>query len=185
MTQVATETVGPMPPEERAQSLFAIVAKMRGVLDLIDEQEGELDDAMGALLDRHAEALSLKAEAYKALCGELMSEAASLEAMADRYLQDAKRKRKHSDKLKQRMFGALEAVGLDKITGPTGGARLQNGDAVVELADDLDEDKIRELRPEYVHVKRTPNLKAIKAALKAGRTLDFAKLVTKRHLRWL
>ena len=176
---VTTPAAAPMPPDERARSLFAIIDEMLSVLAIVDERDGELDDATAARLDRNAADLGLKAEVYKGLCGRLLAEAAALDAMADQYSARAARKRSHVDKIKARLFSALEAVGADKIEGPTGGARLQLGDAVVQL----DEDK--PVPDEFMRVKRSPDMSAIKAALNGGQALECATLIRKRHLRWL
>lgn len=173
--EAATESA----PAPRKLSVFEIVAIGLELLREVDDADGELDGDLAGRLDGLMSSLESRAEAYKAIALTLEEEADARDRFAHRYATLAKRKRAHVEKLKTRLFDAMQALGVQKAIGPTGGAALQKSPASLELlVPEL------EVPAGYVEIKRVVDKARIKAALQGGATLAFAQLKTTLHLRW-
>lgn len=164
-------------------SLYELVQRMTAVLDRIDEADGEVDDAAGAELDALAESLEERAEAFAAVCRALNEEAGACDRFARHYQQRSRRKTLQAERLKARLFAAMEACGRSKITTPTATAAIQKSPEALQL--DVSEEEAIALAPaELVEVRRELRRDALKAALKEGASFTFARLIQGRHLRF-
>jgi hypothetical protein len=168
-------------PEKRAKSLFGLMAELQTILDVIDENAGEITPDHLARLDGISDSITLKAEAYSAKTLELDLEATACERMAEPYLARAARKRARSGLLKVRLQSALELAGITEAVGATGGARMQLGNPAIKLlvADDDVPDAFCE------RGKRLISRVRIADAIKAGEDIAFARLERTPHLRWV
>jgi hypothetical protein len=162
------------------ESLLAIMDRARALLATIEAAEGVITPEQEDELDRLGDSLQERAEAYRAVCAELESEAEACDAMAAPYFARAASKRARAGFLKHRLYAALELAGIERAVGPTGGATIKASPRKVELL----------VPPEDVPMEfceRTTRVMTAKIgeALKAGRELAFAKFVRGRHLQWV
>lgn len=170
-------------PAPRRLSVFEIVALGLELLREVDDRDGELDDDLARRLDEHMGTLESKAEAYKAICLTLEEEAEACDRFAHRYATLAKRKRAHVARLKSRLFDAMQALGVTKALGPTGGAALQKSPASVELLVP-EHEAGQHIPPEYLETRVHIRKDAIKAALQGGASFAWARLTSSLHLRF-
>lgn len=178
MSADLTERLTADPGPQRAPTLFEVVEQLRAVLQKIDDADGEVSDEDAAVLDALNAGLDQKAEAYHVVAVEALAQAEACKRMAAPYLERAKQHANRAERLKSRLFDALQLAGRSSAGGPTGGARLQLSPESVEL---LEGAKVPQ---DYLVVTAEPALAAIKAALKDGEKLGFARLVQNQHLRW-
>lgn len=170
-------------PVNRTPTMFDVVTVGLQLLNEVEEADGELSDELAAKLDAHLLTIETKAEAYKAFATALTAEAEACDRFATVYAERAKRKRAHVVRLKARLKEAFEALGITSAMGKTGGAALQRNPPGVELL--VPEHEAPEkLPPEYIETRVVVRKDAIKAALQAGATFDFARLTQSTHLRF-
>lgn len=164
------------PPAKRVP-LFELAIAYRAALDRVDEAEGEVTDETGAMLDDLGLQLEQRCEVLAMVRRMLLAEADACDETGSAYIKLANQKRAKVDRIERRVKETLEHAGVERAIGATGGAALQLGPEAVEL-DDV------ELPDQYVRVRRSPDMAALRAALKAGATLAYARLVRRVHLRW-
>lgn len=170
-------------PAPRKLSVFEIVEIGLQLLREVDDNDGELDEDLARRLDEHMGTLECKAEAYRAVCLALESEAEACDRFAHVYAERAKRKRAHVAKLKARLFEAMQILGVTRAIGPTGGAALQKSPASLELLVP-EHEATQHIPAEYLETRTVIRKDAIKAALQGGATLAFARLTQSFHLRF-
>lgn len=157
--------------------LYEISAEMRAALAVLDEREGELDDALEARLDAVDLAMGEKVDACLCLEAEMRAEAAAMAAEAKRMAERGKRRAAEAERLREYVTRSVRDSGARKVVGQRFTAWLQTSPGRLVLADDVP--------PEWCEERVTvsPRKDDIKAALKAGTVLDFARIEQSETLR--
>lgn len=178
---MSTEAATVVPPR-KATSLYELVERMRLVLALVDERDGEIDDATGAELDALAASLDERVEAIAAVYRSLREESEACKRMAQPYLDRAKRKAQQAETLRLRLFAAMQECGRSKIETPTATASIQKSAPSVELLVPEHEAPAK-LPARFLETRTTVLKDKLKSALQGGEAFDFARLVQGSHLR--
>lgn len=170
-----------------SRPLYAIADDLIALNDILDEAEGDLsrcgeaEAAVTAAIDSLAVEQAAKLDGYLNLIRQLRMEAVAAQAERDQYAQKAALRLKRAEMLERRLKEYLEATGQARAQTASGRVLsiVMNGGA---LPLHLVEGKA--VPPEYHQVVRQIDREAIRAALAAGKELDFAELLPRgTHLR--
>lgn len=148
-------------------------------VDCVDLETGEIDEAKAQeFLTNLPIEREKKLEAYGCLIKNLTAEADAIRDEEKALAARRQQKEKTVERLKQNVAASLQAFGESKFETPKIAYSFRRSE-VVEVADDA------ELPEKYITVKTvtSPDKTAIKAALKAGESIDGASLVVKQNLQ--
>lgn len=157
--------------------LYEISAEMRAALAVLEEREGELDDELEARLDAVDLAMGEKVDACLCLEAEMRAEADAMAAEAKRLAERGKRRGAEADRLREYVARSVRDSGARKVVGARFTAWLQLSPPRLVLADDVPEEWCE------TRVTVSPRKDDIKAALKAGTVLNFARMEQGETLR--
>ena len=152
--------------------IYEIPGALRELLDRLDADPdtGEVDgEALAAYAEYNAAAAE-KLEGTACYCRELRAEAEAIKAEEERLAKRRKALENKSERLKNYMMPALEAMG-GKVKGVMASVRIGKSQAVTVF--DIDA-----LPDAFKHVKTTidPDKVALKKALKSGEVIPGAAL---------
>lgn len=152
--------------------IYEIPGALRELLDRLDADPdtGEVDgEALAAYAEYNAAAAE-KLEGTACYCRELKAEAEAIKAEEERLAKRRKALENKSERLKNYMMPALEAMG-GKVKGVMASVRIGKSQAVTVF--DIDA-----LPDAFKHVKTTidPDKVALKKALKSGEVIPGAAL---------
>lgn len=152
--------------------IYEIPGALRELLDRLDADPdtGEVDgEALAAYAEYNAAAAE-KLEGTACYCRELLAEAEAIKAEEERLAKRRKALENKSERLKNYMMPALEAMG-GKVKGVMASVRIGKSQAVTVF--DIDA-----LPDAFKHVKTTidPDKVALKKALKSGEVIPGAAL---------
>jgi hypothetical protein len=157
--------------------LYEISAEMRAALAVLEEREGELDDALEARLDAVEMAFGEKVDACLCVESELRAEAAALAAEGKRLADRGKARAAHAERLREYVAASVRASGVHKVDGARFTAWLQKNPPRLELTGPVPMEWCEERTTLHT------DSGAIKAALLRGEPLDFARLEQGESLR--
>lgn len=153
--------------------LFEIVSDL---LQQIAAAEGEVTDAIESL-DLE---LQDKTEAYCVVIRQLEAEGEAYNNLAHEYALKSGRRNEAADNLRQRLAGALQRAGVEKMTTPTAKAWFATS-TQVRVDDEATFSALADER--FWTVETKVNRRALKTAMDAGEVIPGATLVTNRYLR--
>lgn len=164
------------------RSLYTIgadVLALGAVLDEVDgdpSKAGEGEAALMQWMESLESEQAAKLDGYLAYLRVLDMEAAQAKAERDEWAAKAKAREARADYLKRRLLDYLERTGQPKVTTAAGRvvSVVKNGGQVPMHLTETDGEKLPE---EFQAVIVVPDKAAIRAALEAGRELDFARLL--------
>lgn len=148
--------------------------------DAIDPETGEVGADFEAYLESLNFALERKVEVYGAVNARLRAEAEAIGELSKTYAKRAQARENQAKRLRLRLQGELERLGLDKVKTPTTTAALQKSAPSVELH----VLEVESIPDEYVVVEKKADVKKIGEALKAGALFPWASLRQSQHLRF-
>jgi hypothetical protein len=160
----------------RSSSLHAIADAIMDAAVVNDD--GEFTPESIAALDALQLTLEQKVEAYAFVYAELTTQACARKELAAYYERRAFGPKAAAERLKERLKGELERLGMKEIKTPTCKVTLEASPECVELI------KGQAVPPAYQRSTPEPDKTAIKAALKNGAVFDFAKLTRGQHVRF-
>jgi hypothetical protein len=156
------------------QRLFDIVAAL---IENINENNGEVTDELNALeLD-----LEMKVEAYHIVIREKRARAKARKEAAQHFAQAAAVDDRGADALEERLAAAMLELGRERIETPTCTASFGKSQHV-----EIEDEGQFLMSAEDRFIRRSMdiiNKAEIARALKAGETVEGAKLVETKHLR--
>lgn len=167
------------------QSLYEIQAKHQSILNALDDMMAHGDwedneiDALNKALEINAEEFLVKAEAYAGTISAKKARATYLKAEAARLAAMAKAEEEAANRLHQAISRAMIQQGISGINLDHFKLSFRKSESV------LVETPVGLLPPEYVRVKlvKEPDKDAIKKALKAGKIIEGASLITSQNLQ--
>ncbi len=152
--------------------IYEIPGALRELLDRLDADPdtGEVDGEALAAYAEYTTAAAEKLEGTACYCRELKAEAEAIKAEEERLAKRRKALENKSERLKNYMMPALEAMG-GKVKGVMASVRIGKSQAVTVF--DIDA-----LPDAFKHVKTTidPDKVALKKALKSGEVIPGAAL---------
>lgn len=152
--------------------IYEIPGALRELLDRLDADPdtGEVDGEALAAYAEYTTAAAEKLEGTACYCRELLAEAEAIKAEEERLAKRRKALENKSERLKNYMMPALEAMG-GKVKGVMASVRIGKSQAVTVF--DIDA-----LPDAFKHVKTTidPDKVALKKALKSGEVIPGAAL---------
>lgn len=148
--------------------------------------EGELNPAMEELFKEIEGNQGVKLDGYVNLIRAVEGDAAVMEAEAAEYKMKGEARRNRAKFLKDRLYAYMIRTGQAKVQTDKGRVLSiqNNGGAQAVEYDLLDQDDVAALPDRFKEVVVKIDTQAVKAALDAGESLDFAKLKPRgTHLR--
>jgi hypothetical protein len=175
------------------QHLYDISAALRSILDLMEDEDAD-PTAWQMALAELAHDFREKAVGIALALQELKAEASAVQAEADRLAARASAVNNRHARLKEYLFGEMQATGLTSIKGDLVSLRIQSSPMAVAIPDPLalpsnfvrttlmmPKKDVPETLLEYV-TSEAPDKKAIKVALDAGDEVPGATLHQGQHL---
>lgn len=164
------------------RSLYTIGADVQAIGAVLDECDGEPskagegEAALVAWMETLEHEQAAKLDSYIAYLATLDMEAAEAKRVADEFTEKRKSREARADYLRRRLLDYLERTKQPKVTTASGRtvSVVNNGGQVPLHLTETDGEKLPEEFQAYVTV---PDKAAIRAALEAGRELDFARLL--------
>lgn len=135
----------------------------------------EFEARILASLEQAAEGIQTKAENLALVIDELSRHAGALDEIAKGYASRARAAQKNVDFLKGWLLRALTAAGIQKVKGDRATVSVsKNSTAPLWIREGLTVDDVPE---EFVRVTREISPIAVREALKAGESFEWAKLL--------
>jgi hypothetical protein len=163
-------------------SLFQIGDDLMAILSLI-EDDGEVTDQLSTWFDEIQSGEAEKLDGYIGVIRTLESQEAVAKAEAEQFATKARARANKIKYLKETLKGHLERTGRSRVTTKAGrNIRIQANGGAPSLT--VDVIPVEDLPAEFVRTVTEVNEDAIKAALKAGKEVPFARFEPKgTHLR--
>jgi hypothetical protein len=171
------------------RTLFAISEDLRALENLIESVDGDISDpqveaAISGWLAELEKDQAVKTDAYVNLIRKWDNELAAAKAEAEQYRKIAETRANRVAKLKARLKEHMEATHQQRIetaTGRTVAIQKNGGKAPLQI--DMTTDP-RQLEPRFQKTTVAIDTDAVRVALEAGESLDFASLLpVGSHLR--
>lgn len=164
------------------RSLYTIGADVQALVAILDEcdgdpsKAGEGEAALMAWMESLESEQAAKLDSYIAYLATLDMEAAEAKRVADEFTAKRKAREARADQLRVRLLAYLEQTKQPRVTTASGRvvSIVNNGGALPMHLTETDGEK---LPAEFQAVVIVPDKAAIRAALEAGRELDFACLL--------
>jgi hypothetical protein len=158
-----------------SNDLLELQQTLESLEDTPEEQAAEVAAWFAALERETHEERDRKLDNYCALIAELEARAAARKAEAKRLSDRAKVDENRAKALKSRLHDFFEYHQLKTVETVRYRLSLVNNGGQVPIV--LDKDfAVSEMPEAFVQVSRSPNMDAIRQALQAGETLEFARL---------
>ena len=145
------------------------------ILTLQEMLENPLDDedVLKDTLEAVQGEYEAKLEAYCKVIKNLEADVEALETEANRLIAKSKVLDHNIDRLKKAMFDSMKATNTPKVKGTLFTVAIQRNGGVVPILYDKNDKHITDALPdELVNVVETPDLKAIRELLEAGKVVD-------------
>lgn len=154
------------------------LALLNAVLEASTDEEAA--SALEANLADTLEKLDAKIERCLLVADEMEREAESIRKIAQEYAARAKTTESRALWLKQRVLGALQAVGMEEVKTEKVRAKVALGPPAVILDENIDIDL---LPSDFVKVERSIVKSAVKDAILTGESFPWARLEQRPMLR--
>lgn len=161
------------------KTLFTIGQEYLSIEEQLIENEGELTPELEQALTLNKEELSVKGQNYIAMIRKLESDAEIAQTEMKRIAQWAKVKQNAANRLKENLFNAMTAFGIDKIEMQFTTLSLRNNPPSVVL--EIDEKQLPERFIRKVESISADKVK-LKEALQAGEVIEGVRLEVKKSL---
>lgn len=159
------------------KSLIQIAQDSAALEELLQETGGELNETLETFLVEIETGLTTKSDNYYSMMDHLGSTAERYRKRSEAYRQAAKAAENIVERMKERIHAAMQIMGKTEVEGKTIRFKIQNSPASLKI------DEGAKLPSEMTIVTVTPDTTKIKAALKAGDTIEGCRLEQGTHIR--
>lgn len=160
-----------------AKSMYQIRVDHLTLMQMIEDNEGELTPEIEQALSLTQDEFNEKAVSYGLVVKHFDDEAAIVEKEIERLSKILSQSKKKKELFKQRLGEAMQQFGVEKIETPTLKLSFRKSESVEVDPDQLPNNYMVE------KVTYTPDKTKIKAAIKEGINVKGASLVTKQNLQ--
>lgn len=163
--------------------LFELTTEYLAFLEAIENDEIP-EEAISDTLEAMQGEIEVKADSIACILKSLEAEANAIKAEEDRLAERRKKKEKTYEKLKTYLTNALVAAGIDKVETARIKITFRKSEAV-----EIDKDTFFAYVTKHhaddllTYPAPTPSKTAIKEAIKCGRVVEGARLVTNKNLQ--
>lgn len=160
------------------KSLYQIQQDYLQLAAILEDNGGEITPEIEDQLAINQEQLQTKGVNYALVIRQLSGEEAVIKAEIDRLTKLMKSKASAAERLKNTIKSAMELYGIQSIKGDLINISLKNNPVAVQIDDEGG------VPPEYLVVKetRSPDKKALKAAIESGAEIPGVYLTTSKSI---
>lgn len=160
-------------------SLFQIRQDHLGLINLIEDNGGEVDAEILSMLELNESNFNEKAVSYSNVIKVFENDESIIDAEIKRLQEMKKRKTKAKEAFEGKLVEAMNQFGVNKIETPTRKLSFKKSEAVEILDESLIPTEYKDFVPAQFVVSKT----VIKNAIKAGNEVPGAQLITKNNLQ--
>lgn len=161
-------------------TLYELTGEMLQLLDMAEDADVD-EDALRDTIEAVEGEIEYKADAYAKVIKQMEADAEALKKEADRLSERKKAIDKNIDRIKKALEASMIATGKTKFKTELFNFSIAKNPAKLELAEDIDMDSIP---AEYItFAQPTIDKTAVKNAIKAGESFEWAKMVQGESLR--
>ena len=158
-------------------SLIQIAQDSAALEELLHESGGELNESLETFLAEIETGLTTKADNYYSMMDHLGSTAERYRKRSEAYRAAAKSAENIVERMKDRIHAAMQIMGKTEVEGKTIRFKVQNSPASLKIEEGA------KLPADMTIVTVTPDTTKIKAALKAGESVEGCRLEQGTHVR--
>lgn len=156
-------------------NIYEISAELRNIYEEIEMNEGEISPEIDERMKVAADQLEAKAESYCGLIRNVMADVEAYKSEIDRLTARKRAAENLVQRLKDALKDAMIMAEQPKLKAGTFSMSLRSSESVEVTNTDA-------LADEFVQIERKPMKSLIKEALKEGKMVEGAELVTKQSV---